>query len=111
MAQKVTLVDDIDGSLIDDDGGTIRFSIDGSNYEIDLSADNTSKLHKALDKFVLNSRKVRAASLAAPSSGAARKSDPERLRAVREWANANGYRVSSRGRIPQEVMDAFDAAN
>lgn len=111
MAQKVTLVDEIDGTALDGDGGTVRFSIDGTNYEIDLSADNTSKLHKALDKYVSSARKVRSGSSVTFSSGAARKSDPEHLKAIREWANANGHRVSSRGRIPQEIQDAFDAAN
>lgn len=111
MAQKVTLVDDIDGTPLDGDGGTVRFSIDGTNYEIDLSAENSSKLHKTLDKYVSNARKVRSGSSVTPSFAVARKSDPERLKAIREWANANGHQVSSRGRIPQEIQDAFDATN
>lgn len=39
------------------------------------------------------------------------KRDPEQTRAIREWANANGYTVNSRGRIPAEVVEAYDAAN
>ena len=30
---------------------------------------------------------------------------------VREWARANGYEVSDRGRIPASVREAYDAAN
>lgn len=32
-------------------------------------------------------------------------------KAIREWARANGYDVSDRGRIPADVMDAYSAAN
>ncbi|MBO0985022.1 Lsr2 family protein [Rathayibacter sp. SD072] len=110
MAQKVTLVDDIDGTPLDSDGGTIRFGIDGANYEIDLSAKNTQKLHDALEDFVTNARRVRGNGGTATSS-TAKKGDPQRLKAIREWANANGHTVSSRGRIPTEIQDAYDAAN
>ncbi|PPF20896.1 Lsr2 family protein [Rathayibacter sp. AY1A7] len=110
-AQKVTLVNDIDGTPRDSDGGTVRFSIDGANYKIDLSADNTSKLHKVLGKYVSNARKARSGSSPAPSSGVSRKCDPDHLKAIREWAAENGHQVSSRGRIPPEILDAFEAAN
>ncbi|CAN3132137.1 histone-like nucleoid-structuring protein Lsr2 [Mycobacterium sp. smrl_JER01] len=36
---------------------------------------------------------------------------PERNRAIREWAKANGHVVSPRGRISQNVIDAYDAAH
>ncbi|NQX13949.1 Lsr2 family protein [Microbacteriaceae bacterium VKM Ac-2855] len=110
MAQRITLVDDIDGSPIDSgNGGTVRFSIDGSSYEIDLGSDNIAKLHAALDDFITNARKVgaRAVSVAPTSS----KSDPKQLKAIREWANANGHPVSDRGRIPTDVQTAYFAAN
>lgn len=29
---------------------------------------------------------------------------------IREWARTNGYKVADRGRIPAEVMSAFNAA-
>jgi hypothetical protein len=32
-------------------------------------------------------------------------------KAVRQWASENGYNVSSRGRIPAEVVQAYEAAN
>ncbi|PPF34395.1 Lsr2 family protein [Rathayibacter sp. AY1A3] len=109
MAQKLTLIDDLDGTPIED-GGTVRFSIDGANYEIDLSMSNAEKLNDALEKYVSAGRRVRggAGSAAAPSG---KKSDPQRLKLIREWAGENGYEVSGRGRIPSEVLDAYDAAN
>lgn len=49
MAQKVVLVDDIDGStIVDGRGGTISFSVDDVTYEIDLTARNAGRLHVAL---------------------------------------------------------------
>ena len=33
------------------------------------------------------------------------------LKAIRDWANANGYTVSTRGRIPAEVQNAYSAAH
>lgn len=115
MAQKITLVDDIDGTPIDAEGGTVRFSVDGSHYEIDLSSDNTKKLHTALEDFIANARRSRPGTSTDRGAGivaaAARKSDPKQLKAIREWARENGHEVSDRGRIPQPVIDAYDAAN
>ena len=47
MAQlrKVSLIDDLDGSQAQH---TVAFSLDGQEYEIDLSAQNTQRLHDAL---------------------------------------------------------------
>lgn len=114
MAQKITLVDDIDGTPIESgDGGTVRFGIEGTNYEIDLGPDNIAQLHSALEKFISNGRRQQlgARSGAAATTGPAPKSDPKHLKAIREWANANGYQVSDRGRIPAEVQAAYRAAN
>jgi hypothetical protein len=36
--------------------------------------------------------------------------DRERLTAIRQWGKVNGYTISDRGRIPQEAVEAFDAA-
>lgn len=110
MAQKLTLVDDLDGSAIEDGGGTVRFSIDGASYEIDLSEKNAAGLTAALEKYTSAGRRVRAGSSSTPAA-AGKKSDPQRLKAIREWAEKNGYEVSSRGRVPSNIIDAYDAAN
>jgi hypothetical protein len=33
--------------------------------------------------------------------------DREQTQAVREWARENGFEVSSRGRIPEAVLEAY----
>lgn len=50
MAQKVEvhLEDDLDGGPAED---IIQFSLDGKDYEIDLSTANAEKLRKALRSF------------------------------------------------------------
>jgi hypothetical protein len=32
-------------------------------------------------------------------------------RTLKEWARANGYEVNDRGRVPNEIREAFEAAN
>ena len=39
------------------------------------------------------------------------KTSSANTKAIREWAQANGYDVSDRGRIPADVADAYAAAN
>jgi len=55
MAQQrtVVLVDDLDGSQAQH---TVAFSLDGQQYEIDLSAQNTERLHAALAPFMTKAR-------------------------------------------------------
>ena len=57
MAQQVNVkfVDDLDGS---DAAGTVSFGLDGKTYEIDLSDENTDKLHEALAPFIEAGRSV-----------------------------------------------------
>ncbi|MFE0022805.1 Lsr2 family protein [Amycolatopsis sp. NPDC059021] len=117
MAQKVfvQLTDDIDGS---EAAQTVPFALDGVSYEIDLSDANADDLRDTLAQYVsaarrVGGRKVRlAAGQSAASDGsAATPVDRERSRAIRAWAVENGYAVSDRGRIPTEVVEAFEAAS
>ena len=53
-----TLVDDLDGATEADE--TVRFAIDGTNYEIDLTMRHATELRAALNLYVGAARKVRA---------------------------------------------------
>ncbi len=113
MAQKVTthLVDDLTGDTIESGAGrTVQFAFDGSSYEIDLTEENADKLRDALSDYIAAARKVsgRATRSAGPAKG---RSNPDDLAKIRVWAMANGHQVAARGRISQEVRDAYDAAN
>lgn len=106
MAQtvKIILEDDLDGGPADE---TVRFGLDGSQYEIDLSNDNADKLRKALADYVASARRdsTRKSRTASPS---AKKSDTAK---IRKWAQENGHAVADRGRIHQHIRDAYYAAH
>ena len=111
MAQEVIykLSDDLDGSDAEE---TISFALDGSSYEIDLNAKNAASLRKALDKYVTAARKAGRPSGARTRRSAGRRSkgdaDPKE---IRSWAQANGIEISSRGRIPADVIEQYRSAS
>jgi hypothetical protein len=110
MAKKVTvtLVDDFDGEGAADE--TVEFGLDGVTYEIDLSSKNANKLRGDLKKWVDAGRRV-GGRRRGRSSGRGRGAiDREQSAAIREWARRNGHNVSTRGRIPADVIEAFHAA-
>lgn len=112
MAQKVKiiLVDDLDGGNADE---TVRFGLDGANYEMDLSTDNADQLREALKPFVSKARRSGSRSSSTRSSsksasGSGRNQDTAR---IREWARENGYTVSDRGRVHSDIQDAYRKAH
>jgi len=112
MAKKVTvtLVDDFDGDGAADE--TVEFGLDGVTYEIDLSSKNAKKLRDDLKLWVEKGRRVGDRRRGGRSTGTGRRAsiDREQSAAIREWARRNGHNVSTRGRIPADVIDAFHAA-
>ena len=106
MAQRMQIIleDDYDGSTADE---TVTFSLDGADYEIDLSTDNASGLRDALAPWVAHARKVggrRKRGGTKPANGSST-SD------IRAWALDNGHEVSSRGRVSAEVREAYEKAH
>lgn len=114
MAQikEVRLVDDISGDEADE---TIEFGLDGKNYEIDLTTDNAKKLRDVLADYVGAARRAAgpARRRGGSSNGAPRRPsvDREQNQAIREWARKRGMKVSDRGRIPAEVLEAYHQEN
>jgi hypothetical protein len=112
MGQKVTitLVDDFDGTPIEDGKGeTLKFGIDGAHYEIDLTQENAGKLREALDPYVNAARS--SAKKARGNTGSRTRgtssSSKEDLAAAREWLRSEGHTVSDRGRISGNLMELF----
>ena len=119
MAQQTTVrfVDDLDGS---EAVGTVSFSLNNRSYEIDLSDENTDKLHDALAPFVEHARQIggrgagRGRRRGQGQLGEEKKavrSNREETAAVREWARQHGHEVSDLGRIPKAVIEAYQAAS
>jgi len=109
MAKKVTvtLVDDFDGEGAADE--TVEFGLDGVTYEIDLASKNATKLRNDLKRWVEAGRRVGGRRRGRSGSGRGAM-DREQSAAIREWARRHGHNVSTRGRIPADVIDAFHAA-
>lgn len=111
MAQKVRtiLVSDLTGNELGEDGQTVKFGFLGAEYEIDLSQEEADEFAIVLQKYTDAARRVGGRRQSKSGRGNASK-DREQLRKIREWANGNGYKVSSRGRIPKDVQDAYHAS-
>ena len=112
MAQKIQtlFIDDIDGGAAE---GTVRFALDGTEYEIDLNAKHSEELRSALGKYVSHARKVggsgrRAgggAGRAGRGTGSARTTTE-----IRNWAREQGYDIKDRGRVPADLVAKYQAA-
>ena len=114
MAQQTTVrfIDDLDGS---DASGTFDFSLDGRQYQVDLSDENAAKLRDALAPFIDVARKTggrgRRSQRYTAMTDTPVRSSREETRAIREWAREHGHEVSDRGRIPKSVLEAYKAAS
>ncbi len=124
MAQRtiVQLTDDLDGKPIPDGKGeTIRFSIDQTDYEIDLTNKNAKALRDTVEKYVAVARRTGSAARRTSGrsagngrgrngqgrGGTSRDYDPK---AVRAWAQSQGIEVSQRGRVPAALISQFQEA-
>ncbi|ANS32069.1 lysyl tRNA synthetase-like protein [Rhodococcus opacus M213] len=113
MARKIVVerIDDIDGTPIKNgEGETIAFSVDGVDYEIDLKDNNAKEFHSTLTFYIehatrVGGRKRRSTPAVEPSQGRTRAKE------IREWATTEGYELSTRGRIPAQIEEAYSAAH
>jgi hypothetical protein len=114
MAQKVQILltcdlDEEDVPAVE----TVTFSYDGSSYAFELCEDHLEEFSNTMQGYIAAARRADGPgrrSRVAVAPRATSRSAKEDLAPVREWARANGYRVSDRGRIPGEVRDAYAAA-
>ena len=106
MAQKITVVleDDLDGGPADQ---TVRFGLDGAEYEIDLSTGNAAAFRAQLAPFTERARKAGRGPRSRPRRSP---SSRERSGDIRAWARNQGIAVSDRGRIPASVIEQYHAA-
>ena len=99
MAQKIQtlFIDDLDGSAAE---GTIRFGLDGAEYEIDLNARHAQELRDALARYA--GAGLCAGGLPGGRAAGARRRPASGLNTteVREWVKAQGIEVKDRGRVP-----------
>ncbi len=102
MARKVTvaLEDDLDGGPADQ---TVRFALNGADYEIDLSGQNATAFREQLTPFIEHARTAGRG----PARPAASR---QRSTHIRAWAKEHGIAVNQRGRIPASVVEQYQTA-
>jgi len=98
----VTLQDDLDGGPANE---TVRFGIDGSEYEIDLSAKNAERLRKQFEHFIEHARKPGRTARRPARTAASRRRSHE----IRAWAQQQGIELSERGRIPAHIVSQYES--
>jgi len=99
----VTTVDDIDGTP---GAKTVKFGLDDKTYTIDLNPEHEAQLRSALALFVGHAKP-------AASAKPARRNTRSTSRSIeiREWARSQGMVIPERGRISQNIIDAYNAAH
>jgi hypothetical protein len=101
---KIILIDDVDGGEADE---TVRFGLDGVQYEIDLSEAHAKELRSALGTYISSARRSSSSKQQRASAAPARNQEAAQ---IREWAKENGYNVSARGRVNSEIVEAYRTA-
>lgn len=104
------LIDDLDGSAAE---RTVVFAWDGRGYELDLSKKNIAGFEKALKPYLASARSSRVTPNAPRKRtrrAAATTTRRGNLAEMRQWARSNGFEVSDRGRVSNDIVQAFDAA-
>jgi hypothetical protein len=109
--QIIKLVDDLDGGEANE---TVKFGLDGREYEIDLSSKNATKFRNLLLPYVDKGSRVdarRAVTVGGRTATARGRgnaaTEREQNRAIREWAQRKGIAVAPRGRIKQDIVEQY----
>jgi hypothetical protein len=109
VAQKIQtlFIDDLDGS---EAKSTVRFGLDGTEYEIDLNAEHAQALRDVLARYVHAARRAGGGARRPARGGRRASAGGVDSTEVREWAKAQGIDVKDRGRVPAELVVKFKAA-
>lgn len=98
---ETRLIDDLDGSPADE---SVKFSLDGVEYSIDLTDAHAKEMRHALRKWTDH-----AARTGGKKKTTRNVNGVSKTVAIRAWAAENGIKVAERGRIPQEIVDRYEA--
>jgi hypothetical protein len=100
-------IDDLGGGEAE---GTVRFGLDGTEYEIDRSAEHAQELRDALARYVRAGRRAGSGARRPARSGRKASASGLDTTQVRQWARTQGIDVKDRGRVPAELVVKFKAA-
>ncbi|MFD7541269.1 MULTISPECIES: Lsr2 family protein [unclassified Streptomyces] len=105
MAIRNVVVSDLSGKP---DADTVTFGLDGTWYQVDLTPEERKALQDALKAYLGVSRKAAAA---APKKRQVPETSAAEREEIRKWARKKRFVFKERGRIPKEVMKAYDEAH
>lgn len=111
MAEKLVVrwVDDLTGEEVPGDQiRTVRFGLDGAEYEIDLGPESLERLRSALAEYIAAARRARGSRRgrsAEPRTAPGRRSAESAE--ARAWLKANGYQVPDRGRLSRDLLEVW----
>lgn len=113
MSKKVVTEVVCDDCGADATHESLPLSYDGKTYEIDLCNKCKGALDKTLNPILQVARKSRGTQQVAtlhrrPTGASARGID---VKDVRAWAKKNNIKLPKRGRIPNPVLDKFQAVS
>jgi len=111
MAKRTILIDDYDGKELPADTQPVRLSFGRKAYRLYLSDESLEAFYSALEPFIKDAEQD-----SQQQSVPQAKSDRARTKAIREWAQANNVKfndkpLGDRGRIPEEIVEQYDAAH
>jgi hypothetical protein len=88
---------------------TIRFTVDGTAYEIDLCDKHAKQLRDGMATFTAAGRRVSTRGGAGRRGRATASADRQRTQDIRAWARKEGIAVSERGRLSGDVVAQYEA--
>ncbi len=119
MATKTTtkLISDLDGKTLAAE--TVKFSLDGQDFEIDLTKREAGGLRKVFVPYIEKGRKVTASRTTTTKrkytrrgQGGGQSKQPSLAAEVRAWAAEQKppILVKDRGQVPAKVLEAYKNA-
>ncbi len=103
MGIKQIITDDLTGDTLSDDAKTTDVRVDGEDYTVYLSDESRETFIAFLNGEAPLLQVQRPASARrTPARGKSNASE------IRAWAKDQGMKVPDRGRIPADVMEAWD---
>lgn len=119
MAQKIIVQLHSDLSEVEipqGEGSTVNFSFQGKSFEIDLSDKELAEFEEVLDIYMEKGRRANrtrsgSAPVASTHGNTGSGIPKEELQKIRAWGQENGFKVSERGRVKNDLVEAYRAAN
>ncbi|MFC3775106.1 histone-like nucleoid-structuring protein Lsr2 [Mycolicibacterium holsaticum] len=111
LTAEVVFVDEFDRASAADE--IVVFELDGVRYEIYLSRENATKLRDAFAAWIGAARQTATRQRRHLFSTTLDSAEAAAMRraAIRQWAWTYGHGVAVHGRIPREVLKAYEAAH